>query len=238
VAGELERRWNERLVAIRDLELEIDRLDADEAPALTVADRERLMALGRDLLRAWESPGTTPETRKKIIRTVISEIIVDIVGDNLELIAHWESGDHTRLIVKRNRAGQTRWTTDVEIVDLVRALARQMPDQTIAALLNRSGKSTGRGNSWTRGRSRRLPRRSRGRGAVLTRAGTATRPPARRRSVNDQDQKIIRAKVGLLELAKQLGDTVLAAQTRKDDADLLLCGKLPPGGTADLLDMY
>src|SRR5262250_3326435 len=32
------------------------------------------------------------------------------------------------------------------------ALARQMPDQTIAALLNRSGKSTGRGNSWTRGR--------------------------------------------------------------------------------------
>jgi len=54
--------------------------------------------------------------------------------------------------VKRNRAGQTRWTTDVELVDLVRALARQMPDQTIAALLKRSGKATGRGNSWTRGR--------------------------------------------------------------------------------------
>jgi hypothetical protein len=79
-------------------------------------------------------------TLKKIIRTVISEIIVDIVGDNLELIVYWEGG------------GQTRWTTDVEIVDLVRALARQMPDQAIAALLNRSGKSTGRGNSWTRGR--------------------------------------------------------------------------------------
>ncbi len=152
VAGELERRWNERLVAVRDLECEIDRLDADAAPALTVADRERLMALGQDLVRAWESPSTTPETRKKIIRTVIFEIIVDIVGENLELIVHWQGGDHTRLIVKRNRAGQTRWTTDVEVVDLVRALARQMPDQTIAALLNRSGKSTGRGNSWTRGR--------------------------------------------------------------------------------------
>ena len=152
VAGELERRWNERLAAVRDLELEIDRLDTDEAPALTVADRERLMALGHDLLRAWESPSTTPETRKKIIRTVISEIIVDIVGDKLELIVHWEGGDHTRLIVKRNRPGQTRWTTDGEVVDLIRALARQMPDQTIAALLNRSGKSTGRGNSWTRGR--------------------------------------------------------------------------------------
>ncbi len=152
VTGELERRWNERLLAVRDLELDIDRLDADKAPALTVADRERLLALGQDLVRAWESPGTTPETRKKIIRTVVSEIIVDIVGDSLELIVHWQGGDHTRLRVKRNRAGQTRWTTDVEVVDLVRALARQMPDQTIAALLNRSGKSTGRGNSWTRGR--------------------------------------------------------------------------------------
>ena len=152
VTGELERRWNERLLAVRDLELDIDRLDADKAPALTVADRERLLALGQDLVRAWESPGTTPETRKKIIRTVVSEIIVDIVGDSLELIVHWQGGDHTRLMVKRNRAGQTRWTTDVEVVDLARALARQMPDQTIAALLNRSGKSTGRGNSWTRGR--------------------------------------------------------------------------------------
>ena len=152
VTGELERRWNERLLAVRDLELDIDRLDADKAPALTVADRERLLALGQDLVRAWESPGTTPETRKKIIRTVVSEIIVDIVGDSLELVVHWQGGDHTRLMVKRNRAGQTRWTTDVEVVDLVRALARQMPDQTIAALLNRSGKSTGRGNSWTRGR--------------------------------------------------------------------------------------
>jgi excisionase family DNA binding protein len=152
VAAELERRWNERLVAVRDLELEIDSLDADKEPPLTEADRERLMALGRDLARAWESPGTTPETRKKIIRTVISEIIVDIVGDTLELIIHWQGGDHTRLSVKRNRAGQTRWTTDAEVVDLVRALARQMPDQTIAAVLNRSGKSTGHGNSWTRGR--------------------------------------------------------------------------------------
>ena len=152
VAGELERRWNERLVAVRDLEFEIDRLDADRAPALTEVERERLMALGQDLARAWESPVATPETRKKIIRTVISEIIVDIIGDTFEVIIHWQGGDHTRLAVKRNRAGQTRWTTDAEVVELVRALARQMPDETIAAVLNRSGKSTGHGNSWTRGR--------------------------------------------------------------------------------------
>jgi len=68
------------------------------------------------------------------------------------MVVHWQGGDHTRLTAKKNRTGQTRWATDGDIVDLVRALARQIPDETIAALLNRSGKKTGFGNSWTRGR--------------------------------------------------------------------------------------
>jgi hypothetical protein len=45
--------------------------------------------------------------------------------------------------VKKSRPGQTRWTTDVDVVDLVRALARQMPDETIASFLNRSGTHPG-----------------------------------------------------------------------------------------------
>jgi hypothetical protein len=107
VAGELERRWNQRLVAVRNLEVEVDQLDAGTEQALTSVDRERLMALGRDLTIAWDSPGATPETRKKIIRTVISEIIVDVVGDTLELVIHWQGGDHTALTVKKNRNGRT-----------------------------------------------------------------------------------------------------------------------------------
>jgi len=148
----LERRWNERLIVVRNLEAEIDQLGAGTEQILTNAERERLLALGRDLAMAWDSPGVMPETRKKIMRTVISEIIVDIVGDTLELVIHWQGGDHTRLTVKKNRHGRTRWCTDTDVVDLVRALARQMPDQTIAAVLNRTGRSTSYGNTWTRGR--------------------------------------------------------------------------------------
>jgi excisionase family DNA binding protein len=152
VAGELERRWNERLVTVRNLEVEIDQLEANSEQPLSSADRERLMSLGRDLALAWESPGTTPETRKKIIRTVISEIVVDVVGDNLEMVVHWQGGDHTAMTVKKNRVGQTRWCNDAEVIDLIRALSRHMPDETIAAVLNRSGKLTGHGNTWTRTR--------------------------------------------------------------------------------------
>ena len=152
VAGELERRWNERLLATRALEDERDALAAMPDASLSEQDRQRLLALGCDLERAWNSPGATPATRKRIIRTLINEIVVCVSDQTLDLVVHWHGGDHTALKVKKNRTGQHRWSAAADVVDLVRSLARQMPDKYIAAVLNRAGKSTGRGNSWTRGR--------------------------------------------------------------------------------------
>jgi excisionase family DNA binding protein len=56
------------------------------------------------------------------------------------------------LKVKKNRTGQHRWSVEGETIDLVRVLARQMPDKAIASVLNRAGKTTGRGNGWTQSR--------------------------------------------------------------------------------------
>ena len=39
-----------------------------------------------------------------------------------------------------------------DTLSLIRELARLMPDQQIARLLNRAGKPTGRGNGWTKAR--------------------------------------------------------------------------------------
>ena len=151
VAGELERRWNEKLVQLRDLEMQLDNLSqTEQTPALSAEDRARLMILGKDLAKAWNSPGVSVETRKKIIRLLIKEIIIDVVGETLALVIHWQGGDHTEMKVKKNKVGQTRWTTDAGVVDLVRVLARQLPDNVIAAILNRSGKTTVHGASWTR----------------------------------------------------------------------------------------
>lgn len=151
VAGELERRWNEKLVQLRDLEMQLDNLSqTEQTPALSAEDCARLMILGKDLVKAWNSPGVSVETRKKIIRLLIKEIIIDVVGETLALVIHWQGGDHTEMKVKKNKVGQTRWTTDAGVVDLVRVLSRQLPDNVIAAILNRSGKTTVHGASWTR----------------------------------------------------------------------------------------
>src|SRR5882757_11370266 len=81
VASNLEQRWNERLLAVRALEDQLAQLAIAPVKSLREMDRERLFALGRDLSQAWDSPGVTVETRKKIVRLLISEIVIDVIGD-------------------------------------------------------------------------------------------------------------------------------------------------------------
>jgi len=152
VAADLEQRWNDRLSAVRALEEERSALAAAPQLQLSEAERERLLALGADVELAWNSPSATAPTRKRIIRTLIDEVVVKVEDNTFELTVRWQGGDHTPLSVTKSRAGQHRWTADGDVVELVTALARQMPDYAIAAVLNRAGKKTGRGNSWTRSR--------------------------------------------------------------------------------------
>jgi excisionase family DNA binding protein len=152
VAAELERRWNERLVEFHDLEDQLSAQAEPEAPS--VEERDRLMALGDDLERAWHHPDATAETRKRILRAALVEIVVRLADDAIQLVLHWRGGDHTRLSVPRNRTGQHRWRTDTETEDLIRALARRQRDGAITATLNRIGKRTGKGNTWTEVRVR------------------------------------------------------------------------------------
>ena len=152
VAGELERRWNETLAAVRQLEDQLEALQVQKQPALSDEDRERLMQLGTDLELVWSHPAATTATRKRIVRAVLHELVVRIEDAHVALVLHWQGGDHTELVVKKNTVGKHRWTLEEETGDLIRSLARLLPDKAIASLLNRSGKLTGRNNSWTQSR--------------------------------------------------------------------------------------
>ena len=74
VVADLERRWNEKLEALHTLEEQLSQIHAEPVPSIQDADRVRLLALGDDLSQAWNSPGVAIETRKKIVRLLISEI--------------------------------------------------------------------------------------------------------------------------------------------------------------------
>ena len=154
VAGELERRWNVALAAVDKLEKELEALIRQRPVALGAEERQRLLQMGADLEAAWHHPAATAVTRKRIIRTVLREVVARVEDDLIHLLLHWQGGDHTRITVRKNRRGQTRWAVEPETMDLIRACARLMPDKAIAGMLNRTGKRTGRLNGWTQSRVR------------------------------------------------------------------------------------
>jgi excisionase family DNA binding protein len=154
VAGELERRWNGCLAAVARLEDQIQSLRNEQPSAVSDDERTALMALADDVPALWNHPAASVETRKRILRTVLKEIVVTVEAGRLHLVLHWQGGDHTRLEVLKNRTGQNRWKTDVATERLVHELARLLPDHSIAPVLNRLGIRSAKGQTWTQLRVR------------------------------------------------------------------------------------
>jgi DNA invertase Pin-like site-specific DNA recombinase len=151
VASELERRWNASLEAVQRIEREMAASAAERAPPLDEQQKQRLMALGADLERAWSHPGATAATRKRIVRACLDEIVVRKDGELVDMVLRWHCGDHTRLTlcVKLNASGRSYNPVTDDLVELVRELARLMPDRQIARLLNRTGTQMATGKAWT-----------------------------------------------------------------------------------------
>lgn len=151
VAATLERRWNAALARVHELEERIATLAA-EAERHVAPDHVVLLRLAEDFPRVWHHPATDVRTRKRIVRLLIEEIVVNILPgprDQIELTIHWKGGKHTQLVIPRNRTGQHRRSTDRAVIDVVRELSRAQSDGQIARVLNRLGYRTGAGNTWT-----------------------------------------------------------------------------------------
>lgn len=152
VAAELETRWNRGLVRVTEIEAKIVEHDAATMPRPEIV-RPSLAALADDLSAVWCAPTTDARLKKRIVRTVIHEVIADIDADAgaIVLLIHWMGGTHTELRLPRRRRGQ-RNSTAPNIIDAVRQLVLIANDDLIAGLLNRNKLTTGHGNRWTRER--------------------------------------------------------------------------------------
>ena len=154
VAAELERRWNRALEVVAEVERERVAFEAGERRKDERIDRAALLQLAEDLPRVWHDPESDMRLKKRIVRTLIEEILVDVDEESarIHMVVRWAGGQHARLSVRKRRKGQHRYTTDRKVVEIARELAAMLPDGQIARVLNRLGLKTGRDNSWTAGR--------------------------------------------------------------------------------------
>jgi DNA invertase Pin-like site-specific DNA recombinase len=151
VTQELERRWNVALGEVRAIETRIAG-ESQSEESVSVGTAEEFEHLAADLEALWKNPDVDERTRKRLLRTLVREIVVDIDEQSSEilLLIHWKGGAHTPLRLPRRRAGYSSTHTPKDIVEAVRVLARIYKDEMIAGVLNRAKLHTGRGNYWTR----------------------------------------------------------------------------------------
>ncbi|KOF13204.1 DNA recombinase [Ensifer adhaerens] len=152
VTSELEARWNKTLARVGEIEIKIAGHDA-ATPQPSPMSTSEMAALAGNLRAVWAAPSTDARLKKRIVRTVIHEVIADLddVTSEIVLAIHWVGGVHTQLRLPRRHRGQRNATPD-DLIEAVRQLALIANDDVIAGILNRNGLLTGNGNRWTRER--------------------------------------------------------------------------------------
>ena len=152
VAAELEARWNRALERVTEVEAKVTAHDA-VTPVRDAVTPGSFTRLAEDLRAVWRAPTTDARLRKRIVRTVIQEVVADLdePAGEIVLLIHWMGGVHTELRLPRRRRGQ-RNSTSPDIIAAVRQLVLIATDDLIAGMLNRNRLRTGHGNRWTRER--------------------------------------------------------------------------------------
>ena len=86
-----------------------------------VADPASLATLAADLKTVWTSNSTEARLKKRIVRTVIHEVIADVDSEAAEivLVVHWIGGVHSEIRLPRRRRGQLN-STSADVIAAVR----------------------------------------------------------------------------------------------------------------------
>jgi hypothetical protein len=148
VASELERRWNEKLEKVESLKAALAG-EKKEVAVLTEEEEEKIIELGEQFGEVWESELCPAAVKKKIIRTVVEEVTVDLDEKRnvLSFIIHWKGGCHTRFEMAKPVSGVGR-KTSLDDLEVIRGMAVRYRDEEIARVLNKLGRRTGKGNRW------------------------------------------------------------------------------------------
>jgi hypothetical protein len=108
----------------------------------------------------WSAATTADKDRKRLLRTLLEEVGISVHRDHDEgradLTLRWKGGAITELSVALKRKPPQRLRTGEDTIDLLRRLAVHYPDTTIAGILNRQGRRTARGLSFTASRVQSL----------------------------------------------------------------------------------
>jgi len=151
VAGALEKRWNDALAAVQEVEQAYAAASRTDLAPLTETEQQALLQLAGDLQALWDAPTTSMADRKRLLRLAIQEVTVTVQSTkprSAQLTIFWSGGLTTNQTVTCRPTGWHCLTSST-VVDRLRELAQTLPDHQIAEQLNGEGIRTHTGKPWT-----------------------------------------------------------------------------------------
>jgi DNA invertase Pin-like site-specific DNA recombinase len=154
VARTLETDWENKLRDQHAAQAELARKEQEQRLQLTDEQREQIHALGNDLRRVWDASTTTDRDRKELLRSLLEEVKINVLADEskAQVVLRWKTGAVSQLDVLWRCPRPAPIRTEEETLELMRRLAAHHPDTVIAGVLNRQGRKTARGESFTASR--------------------------------------------------------------------------------------
>lgn len=153
VARSLEHAWEDKLRVVEAIEQDYRRWRGEGPLVLDDADRDALQLLAENLPAVWKAPATTADERKRILRFIIREVVVDQkrARGQVWLKILWQTGAVTEHCLQR---GVQSYDGDYAELDRLRQRVTALNaagkmDKEIAAALNEEGLRSARGRSFT-----------------------------------------------------------------------------------------
>lgn len=143
VARTLEKRWNEALTRVSEIEQQAAERKRHVSMQLTEQEQQQFRTLARDFPKLWAHGKVTDKDRKALLRAAIEEVQLRKDGRSVNAKIVWKGGAVTETSVALIRLAPPS-PTPADLVALVRELAKRHNDAQIARVLARRGIKTPR----------------------------------------------------------------------------------------------
>jgi len=125
VVRQLEQDWEATLAAQQRLREDYDRFSRTRPRPLTGAQQQAIAALAGDLPGLWAAPTTTDADRKQIIRALVEQVTITVVGrsERVAVAITWAGGQTTLGQTVRPVARLDQLSSYPQLLQRVRQLA-------------------------------------------------------------------------------------------------------------------
>ncbi len=152
VARTLERRWNEKLQQLAELEEAYQKAQQVERLELTAEQRQQILQLANDIPTLWHASSTTNQERKEILGLLVKQVAltpIDAPERSTRIQILWHTGA-TSILVATRPTNADKYRTSNEVIQLIEQLASGRTDTEIADELNRRGRVNANGRAFTK----------------------------------------------------------------------------------------